>query len=68
MTLTSKDIRIYDPIRRARCVLEGGLEANSNYVSGEVFVEFDPAEITVKDMDHAIRSVGYRSTVTTEVA
>ncbi|MHB1868386.1 MAG: heavy-metal-associated domain-containing protein [Nitrososphaerales archaeon] len=61
MTLTSQDIRSYDPIRRVVYVLEGVLEVNANYLKGEVIVESDPTMITVEEIDHAIRSLGYKT-------
>jgi hypothetical protein len=63
MILTSEEIRSHDPIRRAVCVLEGVREVNAKYFKGEVIVEFDPTMITVEEIDHAIRSVGYKTTV-----
>jgi copper chaperone CopZ len=67
MTLTSAEIRSYDPIRRAVYVLEGVLEVNANYLKGEVWVESDPAMITTEEIDHAIRSVGYKTNGTRQV-
>ncbi len=34
---------------------------NANYLKGEVFVGSDPTMITVKEIVHAIRSVGYKT-------
>ena len=63
MVLASKDIRFYDPIRRVLYALEGVLEATTRYPEGEVLVKFDPMLITVKEIDRAIRSIGYRCTM-----
>jgi copper chaperone CopZ len=67
MTMTSEQIRSYDSIRRAVSALEGVLDVNTNYLKGEVLVESDPTMITVEEIDHAIRSVGYRTSGTREV-
>ena len=61
MTLTSAEIRSYDPIRRALYALEGVLQVNADYLKGEVLVESDPTMITTEEIDHAIRSVGYKT-------
>ena len=42
-------------------LLEGVLEVNANYLKGEVLVESDPTMITTEEIDHAIRSVGYKT-------
>jgi len=62
MILTSEQIRSSDPIGRAVYALEGVLEVDANYLKGEVLVESDPTKITVEEIDHAIRSVGYKTT------
>ena len=61
MTLTSPEIRSSDPISRAVHALEGVLEVNANYHKGEVLVESDPNKISAEEIDHAIRSVGYKT-------
>jgi len=61
MTLTSKEIRLNDPISRTLQCLDGVLDVSVNYPKGEVFVESDPSIVTGEEIDHALRSVGYRS-------
>jgi len=62
MTLTSEEIRIYNPIQRALRTLEGIHSVNANYPRGEVLVESDPDLITTEEISRAIRSVGYKAT------
>ena len=63
MTLTSDEIRSYDPIRRALQALEGVLDVRANYYDGQVTVESDPAVVSTEELSHAIRSVGYKGVV-----
>lgn len=57
----SSGITHYDPIGQILSSIDGVSRADVNYLSGEVFTEFDPSVVTVGTIVQAINSAGFKA-------